>query len=156
MELVRRFSKEGDPVALERLLADLDAREQDPTWSWQADDTAEDRAVTDLIDDGVDPMDAYAQVYGLDPEVARGEESRQTAEQMRRPGETLDQVAKRLYDEWLETQFLAAERYTRGILTNQAGRAAGIDGRTLLSGRRREPTSTPRTSSRRGGRTTRA
>ncbi|WP_188197227.1 phage minor capsid protein [Nonomuraea sp. SYSU D8015] len=134
MELVRRFSEAGDNVALERLLAELDSREQNPTWSWEADDTAEDRAVTDLIDDGTDPLEAYALVYGLDPEVMRREESRQVAEQMRRPGEALDQVVRRLYDEWLELQFLAAERYTRGILTNAAGRAAGIDGRTLLSG----------------------
>ncbi|MEV1003411.1 phage minor capsid protein [Nonomuraea sp. NPDC050202] len=134
LALVERFSAAGDTVALERLLAELDAREENPTWSWRADDTAEDRAVTDLIDDGIDPMDAYAQVYGLDPEVARRQESRQVAEQMRRPGETLDQVVRRLYDEWIEVQFVAAERYTRGILTNAAGRAAGIDGRTLLSG----------------------
>ncbi|MEV0236882.1 phage minor capsid protein [Nonomuraea sp. NPDC050786] len=134
LDLVRQFSDAGDPVALEKLLAELDAREQNPTWSWQADDTAEDRAVTDLIDDGADPLDAYALVYGLDPEVMRREESRQVAEQMRRPGETLDQVVRRLFDEWLETQFIAAERYTRGVLVNAAGRAAGIDGRTLLSG----------------------
>ncbi|TMR90610.1 phage minor capsid protein [Nonomuraea basaltis] len=43
MDLVRRFSEAGDNVALERLLAELDSREQNPTWSWQADDTAEDR-----------------------------------------------------------------------------------------------------------------
>ncbi|MGR6921145.1 phage minor capsid protein [[Actinomadura] parvosata] len=134
LALVERFSAAGDTVALERLLAELDAREQNPTWSWRADDTAEDRAVTDLIDDGVDPMDAYAQVYGLDPDVMWREESRQVAEHARRPGETLEQVARRLYDEWLELQFVAAERYTRGVLTNAAGRAAGIDGRTLLSG----------------------
>src|SRR5690606_27919701 len=60
--------------------------------------------------------------------------SRRLAEQMRLPGETLDQVVRRLYDEWLETQFIAAERYTRGVLVNAAGRAAGIDGRSLLSG----------------------
>ncbi|MEV4078961.1 phage minor capsid protein, partial [Nonomuraea fuscirosea] len=134
LALVEQFSAAGDTVALERLLAELDAREQNPTWSWEADDTAEDRAVTDLIDDGADPLDAYAMVYGIDPDVARREESRQVAEQMRRPGETLDQVARRMYDEWIELQFLGAERYTRGVLTNAAGRAAGIDGRTLLSG----------------------
>ncbi|SEU46588.1 phage minor capsid protein [Nonomuraea wenchangensis] len=134
LELVRRFSDEGDPVALERLLEALDAREQNPTWSWRSDDTAEERAVTDLIADGIDPMDAYGQVYGVDPEQMRRQDSRAHAEAQRRPGETLDQVVRRLYDEWLELQFIAAERYARGVLTNAAGRAAGIDGRTLLSG----------------------
>ncbi|MCF6467395.1 hypothetical protein FAF44_03060 [Nonomuraea sp. MG754425] len=134
LDLVRRFSDAGDPVALEKLLAELDSREQNPTWSWRADDTSEDRAVTDLIDDGVDPMDAYGQVYGVDPEQMRRQDSRAHAESQRRPGETLNQVVRRLYDEWLELQGIAAERYTRGNLINRAGRAAGVDGRTLLSG----------------------
>ncbi|MEU7855252.1 phage minor capsid protein [Nonomuraea sp. NPDC049141] len=134
LDLVRRFSDAGDTVALEKLLGELDAREQNPTWTWRADDTAEDRAVTGLIDDGADPLEAYAIVYGHDPEVMRRQESRAHAESQRLPGEALDHVARRLYDEWLEAQFIAAERYTRGILTNRAGRTAGIDGRALLSG----------------------
>src|SRR5690606_25022085 len=97
LALVERFSAAGEDVALERLLAELEARERNPTWRWEADDTAEDRAVTDLIAEGVDPVEAYAVVYGLDPDVARREESRRLAEQMRLPGETLDQVVRRLY-----------------------------------------------------------
>ncbi|MEU6778560.1 phage minor capsid protein [Nonomuraea angiospora] len=135
LELVERFSRAGDGVALERLLAELDRREQNQDWRWDLEETREDRAVTDLIDDGVDEFDAYAQVYGLDPDLMRRDESRAHAESQRLPGETLDQVVRRLFDEWLELQFIAAERYTRGVLVNAEGRRRGIDGRSVLSGR---------------------
>ncbi|WP_113705374.1 phage minor capsid protein [Nonomuraea lactucae] len=138
LDLVQRFSDAGDDAALERLLDELDRREQvsrsDQTWTWYDDGTEEDRQVTELIAAGVDEFDAYAQVYGLDPEMMRREESRAHVESQRLPGETLDQVARRLYDEWIEVQFIAAERYTRGVLVNAEGRERGIDGRTLLSG----------------------
>ncbi|MFI7143730.1 hypothetical protein ACIBO2_02375 [Nonomuraea sp. NPDC050022] len=106
----------------------------DPNWSWRDDETEEDRQVSGLVADGVHEFDAYGQVYGLDPDMVRRESSRSHVELQRLPGEPLDQVVRRLYDEWLETQFIAAERYTRGVLTNRAGRAAGVDGRALLSG----------------------
>jgi hypothetical protein len=122
-------------VALERLLAELDRREQNPDWRYDLEETPEDRAVAELIDDGVDEFDAYAQVYGLDPEMMRREESRAHVESQRLSGETLDQVVRRLFEEWLELQFIAAERYTRGVLVNAEGRRRGIDGRSLLSGR---------------------
>ncbi|MEQ4717907.1 phage minor capsid protein [Nonomuraea sp. B19D2] len=135
LELVERFSRAGDDAALERLLAELDRREQNQDWRWDLEETPEDRAVADLIDDGVDEFDAYAQVYGLDPDLMRRDESRAHVESQRLPGETLDQVVRRLFDEWLELQFIAAERYTRGVLVNAEGRRRGIDGRSLLSGR---------------------
>lgn len=138
LDLVRRFSDAGDGPALERLLDELDRREHvaatDPNWSWRDDETEEDRQVTELISSGVDEFDAYAQVYGLDPDMARRDDSRAHVASQRLPGETLDQVVRRLYDEWIEVQFISAERYTRGVLVNAEGRSAGIDGRSLLSG----------------------
>lgn len=136
LELVRRFS--DDDAALERLLDELDRREQvsgtDPNWSWRDDDTEDDRQITELISSGVDEFEAYTQVYGLDPDMAQREESRSHVQSQRLPGETLGQVARRLYDEWVEVQFIAAERYARGMLVNAEGRLRGIDGRSLLSG----------------------
>ncbi|MFC7582442.1 phage minor capsid protein [Nonomuraea antimicrobica] len=138
LELVRRFTDAGDTVALERLLEELDRREQtsatDSNWSWRDDETEEDRQVTELISSGVDEFDAYAQVYGLDPDMVRRGDSRAHIESQRLPGETLDQVVRRLYDEWTEIQYVAAERYTRGVLVNAEGRRRRIDGRSLLSG----------------------
>ncbi|MFI9553714.1 phage minor capsid protein [Nonomuraea endophytica] len=138
LELVRRFSDAENDAALERLLDELDRREQvsvtDPNWSWRDDDTEDDRQITELISSGVDEFEAYTQVYGLDPDMALREESRSHVRSQRLPGETLDQVARRLYDEWVEVQFIAAERYARGVLVNAEGRQRGIDGRSLLSG----------------------
>ncbi|SDL73436.1 Phage minor capsid protein 2 [Nonomuraea maritima] len=134
LELVQRFSAAGDDVALERLLAELDRREQNPNWRYDVEETAEDRAVAELLDSGTDPLEAYAIVYGLDPEVMRREEARAHVESQRLPGETLDQVVRRLYDEWLEIHYVAAERYTRGVLVTAEGRRQGVDGRSLLSG----------------------
>ncbi len=135
LKLVERFSGAGDDVALERLLTKLDRREQDPNWRWDLEETAEDRAFTQLLDDGVDPLEAYAIVYGLDPSLVQRADARAQAELQRLPGENLDQVARRLFDEWLEMTFISAERYTRGVMVNAEGRQRGIDGRSLLSGR---------------------
>ncbi|WP_336214815.1 phage minor capsid protein [Nonomuraea sp. LPB2021202275-12-8] len=135
LELVERFSGAGDDVALERLLTELGRREQDPNWRWDLEETAEDRAFAELLDDGVDPLEAYAIVYGLDPNLVQRADARAQADLQRLPGETLDQVARRLFDEWLEMTFIGAERYTRGVMVNAEGRRRGIDGRSLLSGR---------------------
>ncbi|GAB2918637.1 phage minor capsid protein [Nonomuraea fastidiosa] len=134
LDLVQRFSASGDDVALERLLAELDRREQDPNWRWDLEETDQDRALSELIDSGMDELQAYAAVYGLDPDVMRREDARAQVEAQRLPGETLDQVVRRLYDEWIEAQYVAADRYTRGVMVNAEGRRQGIDGRSLLSG----------------------
>jgi hypothetical protein len=135
LKLVERFSGAGDDVALERLLTELDRREQDPNWRWDLEETAEDRAFAEMLDDGMDPLEAYAIVYGLNPNLVQRADARAQAEMQRLPGETLDQVVRRLFDEWLEMTFIGAERYTRGVMVNAEGRRRGIDGRSLLSGR---------------------
>ncbi|TMR99520.1 phage minor capsid protein [Nonomuraea basaltis] len=135
LELVERFSQAGDDVALERLLAELDRREQNPDWRYDLEETPEDRAVADMIDDGMDEFQAYALVYGLDPDLLRREESRAHVESQRMLGETVDQVVRRLFDEWIEVQYIAAENFTRGVMVNAEGRRRGVDGRSLLSGR---------------------
>lgn len=133
--IVQRVTAAGDDVVLERVLEELDRRERDPGWQWELEETEQDRKLADLLDDGIDPLQAYGIVYGLSYEQMQQQERRFHAESQRMPGETLDQVARRLFDEWLEVTYVAAERYTNGYLVTNEGRARGIDGRDLLTGR---------------------
>lgn len=112
-------------AAIEELLAELDRRDQ-------AEQT--DRAIDALVARGWDYSDAFAQVHGIDPvELARQERHAVLAFH-RRPGESAQQVSDRLYRDHVAEQYAAAERDTRGHMLNAAGRAAGVDPRSLFSG----------------------
>ncbi|GAA3144875.1 hypothetical protein GCM10010466_39950 [Planomonospora alba] len=133
-----------DPDMQERFLTYLDELEQrearedaDPgwAWSWEEDETPEDRRITELVADGMPYLDAYAEVHGLDAGELRRQEELSLLRQERETGETLDAMVRRLYAEWLDMQVVEAENATRGVLLNKAGQAADIDPRTLFSGR---------------------
>ncbi|MEU7741989.1 hypothetical protein [Nonomuraea sp. NPDC049158] len=148
-DLAERFNEalgQGDELEIERAAAEMALRDQvdePPTApevgeSWGTWDdleiTDDDRRVDELVAQGWDYVEAYAEVYNVDPEQLRREERRAAIEADRREGESLDQTVARLYRDWVHTQWLQAENTTNGFLLNKAGRAAGIDPITLFSG----------------------
>jgi hypothetical protein len=120
--------------AFERVLVEMDRREAAATPGGfdLPEETAEQRRIDELVDRGWDYLDAYADVYGQDPEQLQREQRAQLVE--RQPGETVDQAVRRAYDEWVHLQYLAAEDATRGHLLSAAGTAEGIDPVSLFSG----------------------
>jgi hypothetical protein len=146
-ELFDRFHElssadDADPVVLERLIAEMDFREQNtpeelPNEVYAGLDpndlTDEQRQLDDLLAQGHDYFDAYAEVYGGDASAyARQANAQATID--RRAGETLDQATRRAYDEYTNLQYLRAEDDTRGHMLNAEGQAAGIDPVELFSG----------------------
>ncbi|RJL19346.1 hypothetical protein [Bailinhaonella thermotolerans] len=132
-EMERRDAADHAPPA--DTPAEAPAEPEDGWGAWDAiEETDEDRRISDLIAQGWEYRDAYAEVHGLDPDALDREERRAAVNAQRREGESLDQVARRLYDEWVYVQYLEAEAATRGVLLNRAGVAAGIDPITLFSG----------------------
>lgn len=128
-----------DPAELEAVLSELDRREEPPTnevyQGFHPDDlTPEQQQLDVLLDLGWDYYDAYEQVYGLDSDQLR-REAEQTATIDRSSTESLDQAARRSYDEYIYLQYLDAESATRGHMLNAAGQSAGIDPVELFSGR---------------------
>jgi hypothetical protein len=118
----------------ETVLAEMDRREAaaTPDGFDLPEETTEQRRIDELVGRGWDYLDAYAEVYGQDPEQLQREQRAQLVE--RQPGETIDQAVRRAYDEWVHLQYLAAEDATRGHLLSAAGTAEGIDPISLFSG----------------------
>jgi hypothetical protein len=145
-----------DGLVLLRLTDEMDRREQPPAvvvadpepppvenwlagpvnerydWPDPDEQTAEQRHLNELIDQGWDYQEAYAEAYGLDvADLARQE---RLATLDRHHGESIDQAVRRAYDEWVHLEYLDAEAATRGHMLTAEGVAAGIDPRTLWSG----------------------
>jgi len=95
---------------------------------------ARDRAIDGLIAKGWEYRDAYAAVYGLDPDQLLRDEKASLVNLDRRPGETLEATSKRLYAEWVYLRWMQAETDTNGYLLNKRGRARGVNALTLFSG----------------------
>jgi len=141
------FAQYADhPDVADRLIAEMDRRDQaaqddqapadDEFGVDDVEDTEEDRRIDELVAAGWDFRDAWAEVHGVDPDELERQERRAAVEGERRPGETLDQAVRRMYDQWVYEQYLQAEADTRGVLLTREGVAAGIDPISLFSGPR--------------------
>lgn len=89
-----------------------------------------------LVEGGMDPRQAYAQAFNLDPEQVEQEDLRRQLDRFRAPGVTREQQVKTLYKEQVAIAYVQAEAETNGHMLNPAGRAAGIDPFTLFTGPR--------------------
>ncbi|GIJ50023.1 hypothetical protein Val02_69090 [Virgisporangium aliadipatigenens] len=157
-DLYRLWRDHADqPDAVERIAAELaarDARTAGPAedaapepadewpepaveeWpDWDAEDlTDEQRRIDELVAAGWDYRDAYAEVHQQDAAELERQERAAAVDVERRAGETRDQAVRRMYDEWLHLQLVAAEEATNGYLLTRAGEAAGIDPISVFSG----------------------
>ncbi|GAA2618804.1 hypothetical protein SMC26_40355 [Actinomadura fulvescens] len=140
-EIAELFAQYGDelPHVADRLMAELERRDQadqagDSFGTLDDEPTDDERRVAELVDQGWEWRDAYAEVHNLDPNELDRQERAAAVDAQRGEGETRDQAVRRLYDEWLHAQYLAAEDATRGYLLNKQGEAAGIDPISLFSG----------------------
>lgn len=126
---------DADPDAADTLAAldaDLDAAE-----AARAEREAEaerERRLDELVARGWSWAEAYAEAYGLDEEEMRRQELAAAVDAQRQAGETRDQTVRRLYDEWVHLQWIAAEKATNGYLLNTAGVAASVDPLSLWGG----------------------
>jgi hypothetical protein len=95
--------------------------------------TPEDDQISDLLAKGHSYLEAYAEVHGMDVEELEAQDRRSVIAAERSPGETLDQAARRLYDQMIYVQMLEAEDAVVGLL-NREGTRKGINPLTLFSG----------------------
>ena len=91
--------------------------------------------VAALVGDGMDHVEAMAEVYDLDMDAMRQEEA-DSAVRAQYPGRSLAEAYKQMYYEYAEEMYTAAEenQTTNGYLLNKAGQAAGIDPAELFTG----------------------
>ena len=127
VKLAAEPDRPGRAEALAALDAELARRERH-----QPDKQA--ARVDELAAGGRPWLDAYAEVHGLDPAKLEAEQRAALVDANRRPGERREQTLRRMYSEHVMSQYLAAEDATAGNLLSKAGRAKGIDPRTLWSG----------------------
>jgi len=141
-----------DPDAVAILSAELERRDDEPAaeapapveaWPDQVEEdwshldaelSPEQQRVEELVSQGWEYRDAYAHVYDVDAEDVDRAERNAAVDADRRSGETRDQAVRRMYDEWVYLQYLAAEDATRGHMLSPARKAAGIDVLSLFSG----------------------
>lgn len=115
-----------DERAFERLGDEWDRRD--------AAEQARQARVSDLVAAGADYIEAYADVYKLDADKMRREQTFALIDANRRAGESRRAAVRRAYDEWVHLRYLAAETETRGHVLTPAGLAAGISPVSLFSG----------------------
>ncbi|WP_433357720.1 Eco57I restriction-modification methylase domain-containing protein (plasmid) [Microtetraspora malaysiensis] len=130
-ELVNLMGRVDDPYSIARLTEAADRRE-----SADREQEAKDARIDELVATGrYSYAEAWAEVNGVSEEtLAKQERAARFGGNDRRPGETGDQMVERHYRDWQASQFLAADAATKGYLLNRAGKAAGIDARSLFQG----------------------
>jgi hypothetical protein len=96
--------------------------------------TPEQRRVEELVDAGRSWAQAYAEVYEVDEDELARQEHAAVIDAQRSHGETREQTIKRLYREYVDVAYLAAENATRGHMLSPAGRNGRIDPKSLFSG----------------------
>ncbi|MGW2221535.1 hypothetical protein ACWCSD_41690, partial [Nonomuraea sp. NPDC001684] len=133
-DLVSLLGQVDDDYSVARISAAMDAWESE-----RREQDADDRAfaersarVDQLMAEGMPEMEAWAQVHGVSYEQIE----RDLTADDRMAGETRDQMARRHYDLWLHQQYLQAVADTKGYLLNPDGVAAGVEEKSLFSGRR--------------------
>ena len=87
----------------------------------------DDPALLDLLLAELDTRDA-------DHEPTEQERLRDLVQQQRRPGESLDSVVMRLYEDELERWYVDAENACRGKMLSKEGERAGVDPGSLFRG----------------------
>jgi len=129
------FTKHADdPHAAARLIDEMERRDSSIGDSGAFAETPEQLKIDELIAQGWDYRDAYAEVHNLsDTDLARQEQAA-AVDAERRAGETREQAVRRLYSELVHSQWLEAEDATRGHLLSKAGTAAGVSPLSLFSG----------------------
>ncbi|MGH8877005.1 MAG: hypothetical protein ACRD0P_06665, partial [Stackebrandtia sp.] len=144
-ELFDLFGQHADdPDALSRIAAELDTRDndEDDGADDQTDDdtgpdddlTPEQRRVEELVADGMDWQEAYAEAHNLDVDDLDAQARAADVDAQRTAGETREDTVRRLYREYIHMQYLAAEDATRGHMLSKTGHTEGIDPIELFSG----------------------
>lgn len=103
----------------------------------QASTPEQDRRIDNLMSQGWDFIDAFAEVHGLDADALRREQGAEAITSGRGGRESDGAAMRAAYMEHAEQQYLAAEQETRGYLVNRKGQAEGIDPKSLFSGDRK-------------------
>ncbi|MFB4283566.1 hypothetical protein ACBJ59_50265 [Nonomuraea sp. MTCD27] len=101
-ELIERHqpSYHSDPwsgALVRRVIAELDDRDRDRQQGAEDDRTPEEMRIDDLITQGWNPRDAYAEVYGLSEEEMDRQERIAIIDAKRGAGERREQVVRRMY-----------------------------------------------------------
>ncbi|MEV0996899.1 hypothetical protein [Nonomuraea sp. NPDC050202] len=136
-ELIERHQPlyHSDPwsgALVRRIIAELDDRDRQR--GAEDDRTPEEMRIDDLITQGWNPRDAYAEVYGLSEEEMDRQERIAIIDAERGTGERREQVVRRMYRQWVYEQALEAERATNGYMLSPLGRKAGKDPKDLWGG----------------------
>ncbi|MEU4231068.1 hypothetical protein AB0F17_42825 [Nonomuraea sp. NPDC026600] len=136
-ELIERHQPlyHSDPwsgALVRRVIAELDDRDRQQ--GAEDDRTPEETRMDELIGQGWNPREAYAEVYGLSEEEMDRQERIAIIDAERGAGERREQVVRRMYKQWVYEQALDAEKATNGYMLSPLGRKAGVNPERLWGG----------------------
>lgn len=137
----------GSDDEMNRILGELDRRDQAAAAEQKVADAAAKRSAAaeakhaamdaryeELVAQGKDPIEAYAEAFGKDPEKVRVKDAISGLRASGYQGRNLLELAQDAQKDWAYQAWLNAEGETNGFLLNEAGRNAGIDPRSLFVG----------------------
>lgn len=136
-EMDRRDDAAPVPTAVEETPAPVEEWPTGTAEDWahlDAELSPEQQRVESLVSQGWEYRDAYAHVHDLNADDLDRADRAAQVDAERRNGETRDDALRRMYDELVYLQYLAAEDAVRGHMLSPAGRAAGIEPLSLFSG----------------------
>lgn len=137
-DLFAQASESGDEDLLDAVLAEMDRRAEvvDTVQPQVADDEVLENAAEwarfdELVADGVDERDAYAEAFGKDTERVRRDDAINRLRAAGHRGKGFDDLARAAFREQAERDYFAAEAATNGYLLTAEGQRKGIDARDL-------------------------
>lgn len=139
-ELFALFGERAaDESAVAAITAEMDRRDnpddaQDDEGQDDEELTPEQWRVEELVAAGWDWQDAYAEAHNVDADELERQARAAEVDAHRRTGETRDEAVRRMYDEYVQVAYVAAEDATAGHMLSKAGRAADVDPLSLFSG----------------------
>ncbi|WP_372672633.1 hypothetical protein [Amycolatopsis kentuckyensis] len=121
-QLFAKLANAKSEAVTSAILAEIERRE------------ATEARIAELVAQGWEYRDAYADAHGLDADQLAQEERAAFVRAQKLPGETLEQTVDRLFTEDADRRFAQAETDCRGHLLTKEAQAAGVDARTLFCG----------------------
>lgn len=133
---------DGEGERFSRAVAELDRRDQAAREAkvrglyqqQPATRAGQDKLYGNLVDAGENPEDAWAHAYSTDTAGMRRQAAMAQLREQGYHGASFDAISRDAFKHEVQRQAIAAETATNGYMLNKAGKVAGIDPWSLLTG----------------------
>jgi hypothetical protein len=134
--------RDGAGERFQRAVAELDRRDRvereakirDLYQQQPGTKAGKDKLYGDLVDAGENPEDAWSHTHGADTATMRRQAAIVQLREQGYHGSSFDALSRDAFKQEVHRQSIAAEAATNGYMLNKAGKVAGIDPWSLITG----------------------